>query len=123
MADSMASAPELQKNTRLMLSAGSAHQLLGQQPGQERAVHLHHVRQVEVDRLVEGGLERGVAPSEGVDAESGEEIEIAFTLGVEEVRPFAPDVEVIEADRLEYPRQLVVQVLVVQFVVFAMTRP
>ena len=103
MADSMASAPELQKNTRLMSPPHRATSSLGQESGQECAVHLHHVRQIEVDRLMERGLERGVAPSECIDAESREEVEIPVTLGVEEVGTLAAHVEAVEANRLEDP--------------------
>ena len=83
MADSMASAPELQKKTRLISSSAARHQLLGEQPRQQRAVHLHHVRQVEVDGLVQRRLERRVAAAERVNPEAGKEIEVALALGVD----------------------------------------
>ena len=123
MADSMASAPELQKKTRLISSRTAGHQLLGQDPGQEGAVHLHHVRQVEIDGLVQCRLERRMASTEGVDAESGEEVEIPLALGVEEVAALAPDVEAIEPDRLEHPAQLVIQVLLMERVVLPVPLP
>ena len=98
-------------------------QLLGQQAGQERAIHLDHVREIEFDGLMECGLQRRMTSPEGVHAETRKEVEIPLALGVEEVGPLPPDVEAIESDRLEHPRQLVVQVLLMQCVVLAVARP
>ncbi len=69
---------------------------------------------------MEGGLQGGMAPSERVHAEAREEVEIALTLGVEQVRTLAPHVETIEPDRLEDPTELVVQVLLVERIVLTM---
>ncbi len=62
-------------------------------------------------------FERRMAPTEGVDAEPREEVEIPLTLGIEEVGAFASDIEAIEADRLEHPSKLVIQVLLMKRVV------
>ena len=72
---------------------------------------------------MERGLEGRMATPERVDTESREEVEISVPLRVEQVRTLAADVESVESDRLEDPGQLVVQVLVMQLVVFAVTRP
>ena len=117
MADSMASAPELQKKTRSISSAAAGNQLLGQDPREKRAIHLHHVGEVEVDGLVQRGLERRMAATEGIDTEAGEEVEIPLTLGIEEVGTFAADVEAIETDRLEHPGKLMIEVLLMKGVV------
>ena len=71
---------------------------------------------------MERGLDRGVAPSECIDAESGEEIEIPVALGIEEVGPFAAHVEAIEANRLEDSCELAVEVLVMQCEVLTVPR-
>ena len=55
--------------------------------------------------------------TQGIDTKAGEEVEIPLTFGVEEIGTFAPNVEAIEADRLEDPCQLVIQMLLVQRVV------
>ena len=99
------------------------HELFSEQSRQERAVHLDHVRQVQFDSLMERSLEGRMAAAERIDAESREEVEIPVPFGVEQVRPLATDVEPIEPDRLEDPGELVVQVLVVQRVALAVTRP
>ena len=58
-----------------------------------------------------------MAPTEGVDPEAGEKVEIPLTLGIEEVAAFAADVEAIETDRLEHPGELVIQMLLMKRVV------
>ncbi len=42
---------------------GTGDKLLGQQPGQQGAVHLDHVGQVKVERLMEGSLDRRMTPT------------------------------------------------------------
>src|ERR1700722_6793911 len=103
------------------LLAASTNQLLCEKTRQKCAVHLDHVRQVEIDRLMERLLERGVTPPECVDTESRKEVEIALALGVEQVAALPAHVEAIEPDRFEHAPQLVVQVLLMQCIVLAMT--
>ena len=68
-------------------------------------------------------LQRGVAATERVHAESGEKVEVAVALSIEKVRALTSNVETIESNGLEHPCQLVVQVLVVDLVVFTVARP
>ena len=114
IAASMDSAPELQKKTRLDARVRPGDELLGQQARQQGAVHLDHVRQVEVERLVQRGLDRRVAAAEGVDAESGQEVEVALPGVVVEVAALAADVVTVEAERPERPGELGVHVPLVQ---------
>ena len=67
-------------------------------------------------------LTRRVAAAERVNPEAGEEIEVALALGVEQVAPLAAHVEAVEADRLQHPGELMVEVLLVQRVVLAVPR-
>ena len=90
------------------------YQLLGQQARQQGAVHLHHVGQVQVDRLVQGCLDAGMAAAEGVNPESGQEVEVALPGCVVEVTAFAADVLSIEPDGLKRPGELAVQEPLVQ---------
>ncbi len=99
------------------LLAAARQELLGEQARQQRAVHLHHVGQIEVEGLVQRRLERRMAAPEGVNPEAGKQIQVTIALGVEQVATFAADIEAIEADRLQHARQLMVQVLFVQRVV------
>ena len=111
---SMASAPELVKKTRSMPGVGPLDQLLGQEPGQERAVHLHEVGQVGVERVVERLDDAGWPRPEGEDPEAGEEVEVALPFVVDEVAALAPLEEAVELDGAEDTRQLRVDVLRVE---------
>ena len=64
-----------------------------------------------------------MAPTEGIDAESREEVEISLALGIEEIGALAPDVETVEPNRLEDPAELVIQMLLVQRVVLPVPGP
>ena len=70
---------------------------------------------------MERRFERRMAPTQGIDAETGEKVEVPLTLGIEEIGALAPDVEAIEADRLEYPRKLVIQMLLMERVVLSVS--
>ena len=114
--------PGVAKKDPVDVARAPPYELLGQEPGQQGAVHLDHVREVKVDRLVQCRLEGGVAATEGVDAETGQEVEVPVTFGVEEVATFSAHVETVEAYGFERPDQLRVQVLVVESEVLTMTR-
>ena len=103
-------------------AVGPADELLGEETGKQRAVHLHHVGKVEIDGLVQRGLDRRMAAAEGVDAESGQEIEILLAAVVVEVAALAAHVVPIEAQGLEHPGELQVQVLLMQREVLAVPR-
>jgi hypothetical protein len=90
------------------------HQLLGKQAWQQRAVHLHHVRQVKVERLVQRGLDGRMAPAERVDAEPGQEVEVTPAGVVVEVAALSPDVVAVEPESSQRPRQLMVHEPLVQ---------
>ena len=87
------------------------HQRLGQEPGQQGAVHLDQVGQIGVEGLVDGPRHGGMGTAEGEDAEPGQEVEIAPALGVVEIAALAPHVVAVEPDRLEHPAHLRVHVL------------
>ena len=50
---------------------------LGQQPGQERRVHLHQVGQLGVEDVVQGPAHGRVGPPDAEYAETGQEVEVA----------------------------------------------
>ncbi len=66
---------------------------------------------------MERGLQRRMAPTEGIDTEAREKVEIPLTLGIEEIGTFTADVEAIETDRLENPGKLMIEVLLMKGVV------
>src|ERR1700722_17817554 len=94
-------------------------ELLGQQARKQRAVHLDHVRQVEVQCLMQRGLDRRVTAAEGVHAEAGQEVEIPLAGIVVEITALGPDVVPVESDSPERPGKLRVHVALVQGEVLA----
>ena len=90
------------------------HQGLRQQAGQQRRVQLHEVREVQLERVVQGLLNHGMATPEREDAEAGQEVEIALAAAVVQVRAFAAHVETVESERLQHLHELRVEVLVVK---------
>ena len=90
---------------------GPLDQLLGQDAGQERTVHLHEVGQVGVERVVQRLDDGRVAPAQGEHPEAGEEVEVPLPLVVDEVAALALLEEAAELDGAEDPRQLRVDVL------------
>ncbi len=70
------------------LSGAARDELLGQEPRQQRAVHLDHVGKVGVNRLVQGVFDDGVASAECEDAKAAQEVEVALAGLVVEVTAF-----------------------------------
>ena len=58
------------------MSAGD--QRLGQEAGQQGAVHLHQVGQVGIDRLVERLFDGRVGPAQREHAEAGQQVEVTL---------------------------------------------
>jgi hypothetical protein len=82
----------------LDLGGTALDELLGQESGQQRAVHLHHVRQVRVDCLMQGVFDGGVAASEREDPESAQEVKVALARLVVEVAAFGAHVEPVHTE-------------------------
>ena len=96
-------------------------ELLGEEAGQQRAVHLDHVGQVRVDRLAQGVLDDRVAASEGEDPKAAQEVEVPRARLVVEVATLAALVEAVHAEGLEDLGELGVDVFGVQLEVLAVT--
>jgi len=52
----------------------------------------------------------------GKDAEAGQEVGVTVAVGVVEIGPLPPLINLVEADRMQHPRELGVEVAGVQFV-------
>ena len=87
------------------------HQFLGQHAGKEGAVHLHQVRQVGVERIVQRLHDGGMAAAEGEHPEARQEVQVALPLFVDEVAALPPHVEPVELNGAEHPAELRVDVL------------
>ena len=117
---STASAPELVKKTRSIPGCARADQLLGQDAGQEGAVHLHEVREIGVEGVVQRLDDGRMAPTEGEDPEPGQKVEVTVPCVVDEIAALALDVEAVELESAEHPGQLGVDVLGVEGEVLAL---
>ena len=99
-APSTASVPELQKNTASRCRRQLLEERLAEQPAHQRAIHLHHVGQVEVQRVVHGLGDDGMVAPDVEDAVAAEKIEVFVAFVVVEVGSLRPDVHPVEADGL-----------------------
>ena len=106
--------PRVREDDSAHLRMAARQQLLGEQARQERGVHLHEVRQVLVDRVVQRTLDDGVRAPEAEDAESRQEVEVAAILLVVEVGALPSYVVPVEPDRSEHSNELRVDVARVQ---------
>ena len=98
----------------------AGHELLGQDAGQERAVHLHEVREVGVEGVVQRLHDRRMPRPEGEDAEPGQEVEVPVPFVVDEVATLTLVVEAVELEGAQHPGQLGIDVLGVESEVLAL---
>ena len=97
----------------------SFRQGLGEQAAEERAIHLHHVWQVEIEHVTDGFLHRGMVSSNVEDAVAAEKIEIGVVIHVVEISAFRSSVDFVEADDALRRDQGAVEMPLVEFVVLA----
>ena len=90
-------------------------------PGEHRDVHLHEVREPGVEHVVQRLDHLRVVAPDREHAPAGEQVEVALALCVEEVLAARLGIGDIEADRLEHPDDLAVQVLLVEGVLLLQT--
>ena len=92
---------------------------LGEQAGENRAVHLDHVGEIEFEDVPDGFLNGGVVAADVEDAVAAEEVEVVLAVEVVEVGALGPGVDLVEADGALDLHKGSVHVLVVQVVVLA----
>ena len=111
--------PELQKKTASRCGGVRFVRRLGQQPAEERAIHLHHVGQIEIEHVADRFLHRGMVAPDIEDAVAAQEIEIGGVIHVVEIRALGPRIDLVETDDALRGDEGAVEVPLVQFVVFA----
>ena len=99
---------------------GPCHHRLGQQTGQQGGVELHEVRKVHLEGVVKRLLNDRVPASEGEDAETGQEVQVALAVPVVEVAALTFDIEAVETERLQYLYELGIEILAVQAEILAL---
>ena len=91
-------------------------QPLGEQPRQQRGVELHPVGQLSVEHVVQRLADDGMVPPGRENPESGQEVGVPVALAVVEVGTLGSFVDVVEADGVQHPGQLGVEVATGQLV-------
>ena len=81
-------------------------QLLGEEAGEQRDVHLDEARPLQLEGFLERAPHRGVVAAEIEGAVAGEQVEIALAVRVPQIRAFAPHPDLVEADDGEDASQL-----------------
>ena len=94
-------------------------QRLGEQAAEQRAIHLHHVRQVHLQHVAHSLLHGGMVAPDIEDAVAAEKIEVVVPVEVVEVAAARLRIDVIKADDALHRDQRGIQVLLVELIVFA----
>src|SRR5207249_12286528 len=69
---------------------------LRQQSAQKRAIHLHHVWQIEIEHIADRLLHDGMIPSDIENAVTAQKIEVRLVIHVVEVRALCPRIDLVE---------------------------
>ncbi len=94
----------------------------GEQSAQQRTIHLHHVRKIEIEHVANRFLHHGMVPPDVENAVAAEEIEIRLVIHVVEISAFRAGIDFVEPDDALGRNQGAVQMPLVQFVIFAESR-
>ncbi len=89
-------------------------QLLGQHPAQQRHAELRQVAGARGHDLLDRGDRRGVVAPDREHAIAAEQVQIALTGGVDQMRALAPRPRSVEPERAQDPAHLRVQVAIVE---------
>ena len=92
-------------------------QRLGQQTRQERAIHLHHVRQIQIEHVADHLRDLRMIAADRVHAEPAQHVEVAVAFLVPEILALGFRVHPVEPDGAKHLHQRRVDVLLVQLVV------
>jgi hypothetical protein len=91
----------------------------GEKAGEDGAVHLNHIGEIEFEDVLNRFLNGGMVATEIKDAVAAEEIEVVFAVEVVEVGAFGAGVDFIEADGALNFDQSTIDVLVVEIIVLS----
>src|SRR5215813_12975237 len=98
------------------------HERFSQQSAEKRAIHLHHVWQVEIEHVADHLLYDWVAAPKIENTVAAQKIEIRLVIHVVEIRALSTRIHFVEPDNALRCYQRAVYVPVVQFVILAETR-
>src|SRR5205085_8851382 len=85
---------------------------------QKRAIHLHHVWQIEIENIADGLLHHRMVPADIENGIAAEEIEISGIIHVIQISAFCSGVDLVETDDPLGRDQGAIDVPMMQLVVF-----
>src|SRR4051812_7188623 len=89
------------------------------QTAQERAIHLHHVWQIELEHVCDGLLHRGMIAADVENAVAAQEIEVIPIIHVIQISAFRPRIDAIKTDDALGRYERAIKMPLVQVVVLA----
>jgi len=93
----------------------------GEEAGENGAVHLNHIREVEIQDIPNSFLYRGMIAADVENAVAAEEVEVVLTVEIVQVGTFCAGIDFIKANRSLNFDERTIDVLVVEVVVLAQT--
>src|SRR5438477_6256417 len=94
----------------------------GQEPAQERAVHLHHVGQIEIKNVADRFLHYRMVAANVENGIAAEEIEVGVIIHVVEISAFSPGIDLVETNDALGRDQGAIDMSMMQLVIFAEPR-
>lgn len=93
----------------------------GEEAGEDRAVHLHHVGEVEFKDVTNGFLYCGMITADVENAVAAEEVEVVLAVEIVEVGTFCTGIDFIKADGALNLYESTIDVPIVEIVVLPQT--
>ena len=91
----------------------------GEEAGENGAVHLHHIGEIEFENVTNGFLNGGMITADVENAVAAEEVEVVIAVEIVKVSAFCAGIDFIESDRALNFYERAIDVLVVEVVVLA----
>ena len=92
---------------------------LCQKPAQERAIHLHHVRQIEIENVADRFLHDRMVPANVENRITAQEIQVGVIIHVVEISAFSPGIDLVETNDALGRDQGAIDMSMMQLVIFA----
>ncbi len=120
-APSIASVPELQKKTASRCAGVRFVRASARRPLSKRAIHLHHVGQIELEDIADRLLHDRMIAADVVNAVSTQKVQILGIIHIVEICPLRPGIDLVETDDTLRRHQRAVEMSLVQVVI--LTQP
>ena len=98
------------------------HNRFCQQSAQKRAIHLHHVWQIEIKHIADRLFHYRMIPSDIENAVAAKEIEVRLVIHVVEVRALCPRIDFVEPDHALRGHERAVHMPFMQLIILTQAR-